>query len=335
MKHISTSVLFVCFMLCLQTRSFGQFKKFILAEHITNTKCSICATKNPQIFATLDLYPNDVHHISIHPSTPYPTCALYLSNTVENQARADFYNISGTPQVFLNGKLTSTNSTQLAAKLSTLTTAQSLLNIRVENTVTATGRHGKITLQVSANQFSPDTTYKLFVALVEKTVSNVYPGNATVHKNVFRDYWGTTGQGQSFTAPTPGNPTIIEQDFTYNASWDASKMYLMAYVQNMVTKEIINSGTEFDPTVTSVKDNFESKSISFTPNPANEITVINAGEKIIEQVELYNLAGKQLIAVRNIESVKYDLNLSACKSGVYIVKVTTSTGIYSQKLVKM
>jgi hypothetical protein len=175
----------------------------------------------------------------------------------------------------------------------------------------------------------------LFVAVVEKTLNYASPNGETVHHNVFRDYWGTNGQGQSFTLPTSSSPTVIEQDFTYDPSWNASEMYLMAYIQNMDTKAIINSGTEFDPIATSVQDNFEAKSISFTPNPANEITVINAGDSNIEQVELYNLAGKQEVVVRNIEKKVFDLNLSACKSGIYIAKVTTSAGVYSQKLVKI
>jgi hypothetical protein len=332
MKHISTSVFIACFMLCLQTSSFGQFKKYVLAEHFTNSKCSICAGKNPILYAATNQYPVDVHHISIHPSTPYNTCQLYLANTTENQARADFYSIVGTPQVMLNGTAASINN-QLAAKIGTLVAATSPLYIEVKNTATATGRHGKITLRV--NQDLPVGTYKLFVAEVEKTLNCSSPNGETVHHDVFRDYWGTTGQGQSFTLPTPGVETIIEQDFTYNATWNAADMYLMAYVQNTTTKEIINSGTEFDPIVTSVKDNFETKSISFTPNPADESTIINAGDNNIEQVELYNLAGKQVIAVRNIEKTVFDLNLNACKSGIYIAKVTTSMGVYSQKLVKI
>jgi hypothetical protein len=335
MKHISTSFIFACFMLCLQTNSFGQFKKYVLVEHFTNTKCSICASKNPQLFTTLDLYPNDVHHISIHPSTPYNTCELYLANPVENQARANFFNVQGTPQVFLNGTAATINN-QLASKIATQATAQSLLNIKVENTPTATGRHGKITLQVSEDIHSqPSQGYKIFVAVVEKTLNYSSPNGETVHHNVFRDYWGTNGLGQSFTLPTFGNPTVIEQDFTYDPTWNANEMYLMAYVQNMDTKEILNSGTEFDPIVSSVKDNFEAKSIRFTPNPANDLTTINAGENNIKQVELYNLAGKQVIAVQNIEKTMFDLNLSACKSGIYIAKVTTSEGVFSQKLVKI
>jgi Secretion system C-terminal sorting domain/Outer membrane protein Omp28 len=332
MKHISTSILAAILMICFQTTSFAQYKKYVLAEHFTNTKCGICAGKNPILFTAINQYTADVHHISVHPSTPYNTCALYLANTTENQGRANYYSIQGTPQLFLNGTAASINN-QLAAKIGTLTTATSPLYIEVKNTTTATGRHGKITLRT--NEVLPAGTYKLHVALLEKTLNYSSPNGETVHHNVMRDFWGTNGAGLDFTLPTPGNETVIEQDFTLNSTWVANEMYLLAYVQNTATKEIINSGSEFDPIVTGVEDNFKVQKINFTPNPATDVTRINAGENMIEQVELFDLSGKQIVSAKNIENTQFDLNLTTCKSGIYIAKVTTKEGVYSQKLVKI
>jgi hypothetical protein len=330
MKHISTSILVAFLMLSFQSTSFAQYKKYVLAEHFTNSKCSICAGKNPILFTAINQYPADVHHISVHPSTPYNTCALYLANAPENQGRANFYNIQGTPLLYLNGVAGSINN-QLAAKIATLVNTISPLYIEVKNTATATGRHGKITLRT--NTVLPAGTYKLHVALLEKTLNYASPNGETVHHNVMRDFWGANGAGLDFTLPTPGNETVIEQDFTLSSDWVASEMYLLAFVQNTVTKEIINSGSEFDPIVTGVEDNLTAQKINFTPNPATDVTRINAGETMIEQVELFDLNGKQIIAAKNIENTQYDLQLTACKSGIYIAKVTTKEGVYAQKLV--
>jgi hypothetical protein len=332
MKHISTSLLFSFFMLSLQTTTFAQYKKYVLAEHFTNSKCGICAGKNPQLFAAINQYPSDVHHISVHPSTPYNTCQLYLANTTENQGRADFYSIQGTPQVALNGVLTTINN-QLGGKIALLATEVSPLYIEVKNTATANGRHGKITLRTS--ETLPAGTYKLHVGLLEKTLNYTSPNGETVHHNVMRDFWGTNGAGLDFTLPTPGNETVIEQDFTLNTTWIASEMYLMAYVQNVTTKEIINSGSEFDPIVTGVEDNLVANNISFTPNPTYDMTRINAGDVSIDKVELYDLAGKQISQVSNVANTQFDLKLNDCKSGIYIIKVSTKEGVYSQKIVKI
>ena len=103
MKNVSAFIFFTLVSLALSAQT--SVKKYVLLEHFTNSKCSVCASKNPAFFTLIDQYPNDVHHVSIHPSTPYSTCVFYQSNTTENEARADFYNIPGTPRVAVNGTL--------------------------------------------------------------------------------------------------------------------------------------------------------------------------------------------------------------------------------------
>jgi hypothetical protein len=50
----------------------GQVAKKIIVEHFTNTKCSICASRNPGFHTNLSANPT-VQSISIHPSSPYST----------------------------------------------------------------------------------------------------------------------------------------------------------------------------------------------------------------------------------------------------------------------
>ncbi|MCB0530326.1 MAG: hypothetical protein KDC65_17730, partial [Saprospiraceae bacterium] len=80
-------------------------KQYVMIEHFTNTKCPTCASKNPAFYNLINQYPDDIHHISIHPPIPYNTCGLYLANTTENSARANFYGIFGTPSIAINGTL--------------------------------------------------------------------------------------------------------------------------------------------------------------------------------------------------------------------------------------
>lgn len=49
-----------------------QVPKKVLVAHFTNTRCSVCASRNPGFFNNLDNQNNgDLIHIAYHPSRPY------------------------------------------------------------------------------------------------------------------------------------------------------------------------------------------------------------------------------------------------------------------------
>jgi hypothetical protein len=59
---------------------YAQVAKKTIVEHFTNTKCSICASRNPGFHTNLNANPA-IQSISIHPSSPYSTCFLSQQNT--------------------------------------------------------------------------------------------------------------------------------------------------------------------------------------------------------------------------------------------------------------
>jgi thiol-disulfide isomerase/thioredoxin len=91
--------------LLMTLHSAGQInvQKFVLIEHFSNTWCPICAGRNPDFYALVQKYSKNIHQISIHPPYPYSGCPLYQYNKAENQERANYYNIQGTPALVLNG----------------------------------------------------------------------------------------------------------------------------------------------------------------------------------------------------------------------------------------
>ena len=96
MKYIFT----LLFATTIMFSSYSQVEKTVVVEHFTNTKCGICASKNPAFYDVLNDYPN-VLHIAYHPSSPYSTCAFSMHNHAENDARANYYGVYGpTPQFY-------------------------------------------------------------------------------------------------------------------------------------------------------------------------------------------------------------------------------------------
>ena len=102
MKNLALPLLLL---FCVGLNAQNLPKKYVLLEHFTNSKCPICASKNPAFYNLIANYPDDVHHIAYHPPIPYNTCVFYLDNPTENSGRASVYSINGTPRVALNGSL--------------------------------------------------------------------------------------------------------------------------------------------------------------------------------------------------------------------------------------
>ena len=88
----------------------SQVPKKTIVEHFTNTKCSICASRNPGFYTNLNNQPG-VLHLAIHPSSPYNGCQLYQQNSSENDARTNYYGVyGGTPRLVINGSVISVNA---------------------------------------------------------------------------------------------------------------------------------------------------------------------------------------------------------------------------------
>src|SRR5947209_5088976 len=95
------------FFLFLGIQVFAQSPRTVVIEHLTNSACSICASKNPAFYQTLSGYSYpQVLHLSIHPSSPHPNCFFSQQNPTENDARTMYYNAFGyTPVIVINGQV--------------------------------------------------------------------------------------------------------------------------------------------------------------------------------------------------------------------------------------
>jgi hypothetical protein len=312
-------------------------KKYVLVEHITNSKCGICANRNPALY-TLIQQPNnadDVHHVTIHPSIPYNSCRLYQANTAENEAWRNVYGVSSTPRVALNGTLLPPSSGALLtqAQLDGLNTQTSPLNVRVEETVNGTSRTAKVTLGSVGTL--PQGNYRVFVALLEKNVKLNNPVEVTGenHYNVFRDML-TAVTGDAFTPAPKGGGVVLNYTFTANAAWNANELYVLAFVKNMDTKAVENSGTRFDPTVTLGAGEVTPVSVQIMPNPAADLAYAQIEDDAIESTEIFALDGSRVWLSAQPAQGTVELPLTTLKSGVYMVKMTGSKGVYVGKLVK-
>lgn len=295
----------------------AQFDRYVLVEWFTNTYCGICSSKNPGLQEIYDSYSQGLHRITIHPDVPYPQCSLHNFNAEDNSARQSYYNVGATPTVFMNGDGVSTNNPLSFADGINARLGQSApISIQVDE---VGSNQVKVTINSASNQTGD---YRLFVALLEKHLDFAAPNGENEHFDVLRDLISSR-EGDQITLPASGESKEYNYSFTVPDGVVAEETYILAFVQNFETKEILNSGTRFDAETTGTSDISLKSGLEVFPNPANDQFRLRVGNGyLIHQVDLYNQTGQKIRSqsmLKPEESV--EIFISDLPSGTYLVKV--------------
>lgn len=306
-------------------------KRYVTIEHFTNSNCSICASKNPAFYNTIGAYPSDIHHISIHPPVPYQQCVFYQANKPENSALAAVYNIQGTPRVALNGTLMPSTS-----QLLPLATLQQYLNLTSPlyvQVIETSGNTRDVTIKLRTQDTIPGGNHKLFAAIVEKTVNQSTPNGEKVHHDVFR-LMLTPISGVSYSPAPLGYEVTFNYSYNIQSNWNADEIYVLAYVQNTTTGEILNSGTRFDPIILSAGAP-QATRVHFSPNPTGDVAYAQLGDDTAQSVELFDAAGRRVaFGLTGSGTNQIGLQLEGLAPGFYYANIRGEKGQYVAKLVK-
>ncbi|MFZ4544025.1 MAG: Omp28-related outer membrane protein [Saprospiraceae bacterium] len=322
--------------LCLLTYSLfaqAQVKNYPLIEHYTNTKCPSCAGNNPTFYTkTLPFINSSVHHISYHPSFPYPTCELYLANTSENNARAAFNGANYTPSYVLNGGSLQSVTTLTITSLNAEILKTSPIELKVKEISAGSNLTANIKLKTYGDVGS--SKYKLMVALCEKTLAYNAPNGEKTHYDVFRKMLTSVNGNDIVAMPAVGNETEFNFNYELNSKWNAAQMYVLAWVVNADTKAVLNSGSKF----TSLVSNDEvalADGVQVYPNPANQVLNIDLSDDkyMGSKYELIHPSG-QVLREGKVEGTKFQISISDFEVPYFIVKINGPDGIFATKVAK-
>ena len=81
----------------------------------------------------------------------------------------------------------------------------------------------------------------------------------------------------------------------------------------------------------SVSEQPTTQTIQLYPNPAKDMLHISA-EFPLEQVVVYDLLGKEMLRTETINTTNYQMDVSALKTGCYLIKLQTEKQISTQKI---
>jgi hypothetical protein len=318
------------FTLLSQAAIGQQATRYVLLEHFTNSRCSVCASRNPAFFNTIKNYPDLVRHISIHPSIPYSSCVFYQANTADNEGRRNYYSVFSTPTVYMNGKATTGSQLITTAALDAEKGKAPVVQIVVSET---TGNTRDVGIQLNSLEAPPTCCVKFVVAVVEKLVNYNAPNGEKEHHNVLRDFL-TKPDGEEISLPVKGDNIVLNYSYTIPASWAADQVYVLAWAQNPETKEVLNAGTRFDKTTSSTDDVAFAK-LQISPNPTSQSLILQVPEMQEVSLRIFSLDGK-LWSQQHFDQIQAgtELPVDFLPSGMYLLTLESSKGSLQQKFVK-
>lgn len=312
-------------MLMIMQWGHTQAKRYIFMEHFTNTRCGVCAGSNPGYYSLLNQYKGKYHHLSIHPQIPYSSCLLYQANKDDQSQRASFYAISGTPTVVFNGLTKKSAGSVTAALLDAELKKESPIQL----VITETGSGVKnATVEVKTLGDKPSGKYRIYTAIVEKELNYASPNGEKIHYDVFRDFMSAS-TGDPIELADKGGSVVKNFSIQLLPNWIENQMYVLAWIQEETTKEVLNSGTRFDL----VNSTEEGSRIQFDiqPNPVNNRLAIQFPGQSLGQAQLSitNLFGKVLHESKvSLNSESIEFNVQHYNKGIYFVKI--QNGRFSQ-----
>ena len=313
---------------------YAQVTKKTIVEHFTNTKCSICASRNPGFHTNLNANPA-IQSISIHPSSPYSTCFLSQQNTSDNNARANYYSVFGsTPRLVINGSVISTSQNYNDAAMFTPFISQSNFTVMINQfAVGADSIRSEITVKRIAFG-APNGNASLFAGLVEDTVFGNGGNGEAQHYNVLRRVL-FTAQGQVINLPiNVGDSIVLNKTENFNSIWNTSRIRTVAILQEEVSKMLIQSELSSTAQIgasTLIKTNNEINIFDVYPNPANQYITVVGNEQKVLNYELTNQFGQ--VVMNGKISSQQRINVSNMSDGIYHVKLFDECTNSTRKIV--
>lgn len=308
----------------------AQYPRTVLLEEFTSVTCKPCTTATPIINSLIEQKQGRVVSIRYHMNFPSEGDPWYEANTQHNGARAQYYTVQSLPYGRLDGavNVSVTSEGDVFDKAEDRLSQQS--PILLEVTQTREGNQANVRVKATAGADLSDGHRLHVVALESHIHDERFQGGKWNNEKDFEDVMRTLVTGSEGAEFAIASEDVKELTFQYTIGegWQANQMYVVAFVQNDFTKQIVQAGySEKPPRNTgSVHEQVALAGYSLDqsfPNPARAEAEIAYAIGIPGEVtlELHNTAGE--IVARMSEGVKeagphrLRLDLSGVSAGAY------------------
>lgn len=309
----------------------GVTRNFTLMEIFTGTWCSNC----PAIAVAAEDIGESEENIAILEYHNGDAYVIPGATTREN-----YYSVAGFPTTNLDGELLiyGGGAASLAPNMLTTMENQQAINIDIPSVATL---ETEVTYIDSVNfdiDITTEETYDwygdnlaLHVVLTESGIAESWQGLNDLHYVVRKMLPDGNGSAFNFNTETSHN---FNFQLELDESWIKDECELVVFIQDNDTKDIIQATKiAMDTIVAPVGiQNTETIKASVHPNPLKDQLIISANDAI-HMVEIMNLAG-QTILTQNFNQSSVRVNTTDIMDGVYIVKIKTTNGLVTRKVIK-
>lgn len=306
----------------------AQVDKKVIIEHFTNTKCGICASKNPALYQTLEEYPQTLH-IAYHPSAPYSSCIFSQHNPVENDDRANYYGVfGGTPRAVIQGDVLPIQTPLVKVNdIDSRLGMTSDFKVTISNTQVL-GDNYSVMVEIERVSGNDGDEIIAYIGLAEKEIAYNAPNGEDIHHDVFRKML----YNETLDVNPIGNIMNIELDYSMHTDWISDQIYAYIVINKATSTEVLQSESSLT-SPSSISDNSlgDVKTILF-PNPVTSQLNIKAEySNKVRTIELFSIVGNK------VKELYPDTNMdvSDLPDGIYFAMITDDqNNQYTTRLIK-
>lgn len=242
---------------------FAGAQRNVLLEEWTSSTCSPCAANNPTIDAFISARFDSLVAIKYHMNWPSPgNDPMYAYNPTQANDRRYYYNVNAVPHVIMDGIVNPSYPYSNAASLPDAFYPRKNVGTPISMSVTDTRLSGDtIQADVTVQVLSPLKygQYYLRVHAVERKITYSAPlyNGESIFYDVFRKAFPT-----SLGTAIPTAVGTYNFSFKYKLdtpTWVDSMIYTAAFIQDDLTKEVINSAkarhSTFESIITAANNN--------------------------------------------------------------------------------
>lgn len=250
-------------------------RKIPMFEHFTQASCGPCATLNPIFEEVREDNIGSLNHVAYHTSWP-GVDPMYSANPTPVNEMVVTYGVSGVPNMILDGTNIGSPAAATQGAIDNASATGSPIRVIVSETTSGSTRDVNVSVQSAVEP--PSGTYRIRTMVVEDAISYATPPGSNgeiFFPNVFREML-TANSGDAVTLAAEGSSTDLSYSYTVDASWIDANVYVIAYVFNAITGEVVNSGSTLLSPIEAV-----SGSTTFTTSGGSNVfdaTVGNFGD---------------------------------------------------------
>ncbi len=344
-KYKLFSVIILIFLLLFSGITFSQAPRKILFEGFTNCCCGPCATYGPILDAFIANHPANSICIKYHTHGPGPDPMFWEDSAQIRIRYSVYYTILYVPTCKIDGIIQEDSpysTDDFTNYLNQRVAVSTPLSVTVNDTrIPGDSIRTVVILNLSSNLSSGN--YKLRVMAIERLIHYGSPPGTNGETDFAYCYRKSFPDINGVAAPTTAGTYTYTYTYKRLPEWVDTSLVTVAFVQNDVSTELINSGKgQYSPLgINEGSGNIPNNFVLHQnyPNPFNPETNISFDIPRSGNVSLkiYDILGNLVYTLVNgyLSTGKYHYEFSGAdiSTGIYYYKLTADNFSETKKMI--